>query len=174
MMTEMIIIVVMSKSMREQIKLVRFTQQISPSSPTLTQSSNQGRKHHGHHPASHSSLQNSQRGCSVMSWQSHEIKKTCIRRRQARNSLKVKHITLREDKDRWRTGCWVERWLMTFVCNAAELFGAASVWRHYPNTCGAHGTGENRDCRFLIIFCVPDIPPFISFTQQTLVFLLLL
>lgn len=94
--------------------------------------------------------------------------KTCIRRRRARISLIVKHVTLREDKDRRRTGSWVERWLMTFGCKATELFGAAILWKNYPDTCGAHGAGENRDCRFLIIFCVSDIPSFISFTQQTL------
>lgn len=146
MMTEMIIIVVTSKSMREQIKLVRFTQLISPSSPTLNPLTRAG-----------NTMVTTQlltphcrtlRGSVLWCHDNPMREKTCIRRRQARISLKVKHITLREDKDRWRTGCWVERWLMTFVCNAAELFGAASLWRHSPDTCGAHDTGEN----FLSLF----------------------
>lgn len=57
---------------------------------------------------------------------------------------------------------------MKFICTASDAPGAATLWRRYPNICGAHSTGENRNCHFPITFCVTDFSPLISFTRQTL------
>ena len=56
---------------------------------------------------------------------------------------------------------------MKFICTARDALGAATLWRYYPNTCGAHNW-ENRNCHFPITFCVTDFSPLISFTRQTL------
>lgn len=95
MMTETLTVVVMCKSMRELIQLIKLTGLTCPTvSSRPTAPSNQGQKHRGHHSALHLSLQTSAVGpCVQLQWPSGKEKAWIIKRWTRSPDSPVKSVT---------------------------------------------------------------------------------